>query len=184
MSRIGKQPVSIPAGVKIAVSGATVTVEGAKGKLSLQTRPEVQVVVEGSNVNITRKNDSKFARSLHGTTRANIANMIVGVTKGYQRNLDIVGVGWQGKVQGKMLTLQVGFCHTVDVEIPEGVKCVLPNAQRIEITGIDKQAVGHLAAEIRASRKPEPYKGKGIRYDGERIIRKAGKSFVGGSGGK
>lgn len=180
MSRIGKQPLSVPAGVKVSVSGSTVTVEGPKGKLTLATRPEIKVALEGSTIKVARNNESKFSKALHGTTRANLANMINGVTKGYQKNLDIVGVGWQGKVQGKQLVLQVGFCHTVDLTIPEGVKCVLPNAQRIEITGISKQAVGQFASEIRASRKPEPYKGKGVRYEGERIIRKAGKSFVGG----
>lgn len=180
MSRIGKQPLTLPAGVKIAVSGSTVTVEGPKGKLTLTTRPEIKVAVEGSRVTVNRNNDSKFSKALHGTTRANLANMIRGVTQGYQRNLDIVGVGWQGKVQGKQLVLQVGYCHTVDLNIPEGVKCVLPNPQRIEVTGISKQAVGQFASQIRASRKPEPYKGKGVRYEGERIIRKAGKSFVGG----
>jgi large subunit ribosomal protein L6 len=180
MSRIGKQPLTLPSGVKASVSGATVTVEGAKGKLTLNTRTEVKVIVEGTTLRVERKNDSKFAKALHGTTRANLANMIRGVTQGYQKNLDIIGVGWQGKVQGKQLVLQVGFCHTVDLTIPEGVKCVLPNAQRIEVTGISKQAVGQFAAEVRASRKPEPYKGKGVRYEGERIVRKAGKSFVGG----
>lgn len=175
MSRIGKQPLGIPSGVKVAVQGLQVNVEGPKGKLSLNLRPEVQVAVEGASVKISRKNESKFAKSLHGTARAILATMIEGVTKGYQRNLDIVGVGWQGKVQGKMLTLQVGFCHTVDLTIPEGVKCVLPNPQRIEITGISKQAVGQFASQIRASRKPEPYKGKGIRYSGEKINMKEAK---------
>ena len=184
MSRIGKQPLSVPGGVKVAVQGMQVNVEGPRGKLNLALRPEVQVAVDGSTIKVARKNESKFAKSLHGTTRALLATMIEGVTKGYQRNLDIVGVGWQGKVQGKTLTLQVGFCHTVDLSIPEGVKCVLPNPQRIEITGISKQAVGQFASVVRSSRKPEPYKGKGVRYEGERIIRKAGKSFVGGSAGK
>jgi large subunit ribosomal protein L6 len=180
MSRIGKQPLTIPGGVKASVSGKTVTVEGPKGKLSLDLRAEITVRVEGNTIRVDRANDSKFARALHGTTRANLANMIRGVTQGYQRNLDIVGVGWQGKVQGKQLVLQVGYCHTVDLTIPDGVKCVLPNPQRIEVSGISKQAVGQFASQIRASRKPEPYKGKGVRYEGERIIRKAGKSFVGG----
>ena len=184
MSRIGKQILTVPSGVKIAVQAGAVNVEGPKGKLSFGLRPEVQVAVEGASLKVTRKNESKFAKSLHGTTRAILATLIEGVTKGFQRNLDIVGVGWQGKVQGKTLTLQVGFCHTVDLTIPEGVKCVLPNPQRIEITGISKQAVGQFASQVRASRKPEPYKGKGVRYEGERIIRKAGKSFVGGAAGK
>ena len=180
MSRIGKQPLTLPGGVKAVVSGGSVTMEGPKGKLSLNLRPEIKVEISGTTIKVERNNDSKFSKALHGTTRANLANMIRGVTQGYQKNLDIVGVGWQGKVQGKQLVLQVGYCHTVDLDIPEGVKCVLPNPQRIEITGISKQAVGQFASVIRSSRKPEPYKGKGVRYEGERIIRKAGKSFVGG----
>jgi large subunit ribosomal protein L6 len=180
MSRVGKQPITVPAGVKLSVAGNKVSVQGSKGTLELTFRPELTVKVEGSTVSIDRKNESKLAKSLHGTTRALIANMIEGVSKGYQKNLDIVGVGWQGKVQGKKVVLQLGFCHTVDFECPNGVAVALPNPQRIEVTGIDKQAVGHFAAQIRASRKPEPYKGKGVRYEGERIVRKAGKSFVGG----
>ncbi|MCC6464355.1 MAG: 50S ribosomal protein L6 [Planctomycetes bacterium] len=184
MSRIGKQPVAIPAGVKISVAANTVNVEGPKGKLSLALRPEITVKVDGSAVVVDRKNDSKQARALHGTVRAHLANMVQGVTQGYQKILDIVGVGWGGKVQGKVLQLQVGFCHSVDLPIPEGVTCTLPNPQRLEVKGIDIQKVGQFAAQIRAAKKPEPYKGKGIRYDGEQIIRKAGKSFVGGAGGK
>ncbi len=180
MSRVGKQPIKLESGVKASVSAGTVSIEGPKGKLSIRTRPEVEVEVKDNEIIVQRRNDSKFARSMHGTTRALIANMIRGVTKGFQKNLDIVGVGWQGRVQGKKLVLQLGFCHTVDLDMPEGVTAVLPNAQRIEVTGIDKQAVGEFAARIRSARKPEPYKGKGVRYDGERIIRKAGKSFVGG----
>jgi len=180
MSRVGKQPIEVPSGVKVEVKANTVFVTGGKGTLEQNFRPEVTVSVEGSTVNVERKNESKLAKALHGTTRALISNMIEGVTKGYQKNLDIVGVGWQGKLQGRKLVLQLGFCHTVDLEVPEGLNVVMPMNQRIEITGIDKQRVGQFAAEIRAARKPEPYKGKGVRYDGERIVRKAGKSFVGG----
>ena len=180
MSRVGKQPIPMPSAVKAGVAGNTLTVEGAKGKLTMQLRPEVAVEVKDGTINVERKNNSKFARAMHGTTRALIANMIAGVTKGFQKNLDIVGVGWQGRMQGKKLVLQLGYCHTVDFDLPEGVNAVLPNPQRLEITGISKQAVGEFAARIRSARKPEPYKGKGVRYDGERIVRKAGKSFVGG----
>jgi large subunit ribosomal protein L6 len=180
MSRVGKQPIEIPSGVKVEVKGNKVSVIGGKGTLEQEFRPEITVAVEGSTVNVERRNESKLAKSLHGTMRALISNMIEGVTKGYQKNLDIVGVGWQGKLQGRTLVLQLGFCHTVDFEVPEGLNVVMPMNQRIEITGIDKQKVGQFAAEIRSARKPEPYKGKGVRYDGERIIRKAGKSFVGG----
>ncbi|MCB9893772.1 MAG: 50S ribosomal protein L6 [Planctomycetes bacterium] len=180
MSRVGKQPIEIPSGVKVEVAGNKVKVSGAKGSLETEFRPEISVGVDGNTVNVERSNDSKLAKALHGTTRALIANMIVGVTKGYQKNLDIVGVGWQGKMQGNKLVLQLGFCHTVDFVPPTGINVAIPNPQRIEVTGIDKQAVGEFAARIRSSRKPEPYKGKGVRYDGERIVRKAGKSFVGG----
>jgi large subunit ribosomal protein L6 len=180
MSRVGKQPVSVPSGVKVNVTGRSLSVEGPKGKLEMNFRPEVDVSVEDGQVMVETRGDSKFARAMHGTTRALIANMVKGVTDGFQRNLDIVGVGWQGKMQGRTLVLQVGFCHTVDLDIPEGLNVNVPHPQRIEVTGIDKQAVGEFAARIRSSRKPEPYKGKGVRYEGERIIRKAGKSFVGG----
>lgn len=180
MSRVGKQPIKLPSGVKAALSGNRLEVEGPKGKLSMQLRPEVVVEVKDGTVDVQRKNESKFSKSMHGTTRALISNMVDGVTKGFQKTLDIVGVGWQGKVQGRKLVLQLGFCHTVDMDMPEGVNAALPNPQRIEVTGIDKQAVGEFAARIRAARKPEPYKGKGVRYHDERVIRKAGKSFVGG----
>lgn len=183
MSRIGKQPIPVPGGVKIAVSGMQVKVEGPKGKLEIVFRPEVTVAVDGAKVNVGRKNESKLARSLHGTTRALIQNMINGVVKGYSQNMDIVGVGWQSKVEGKKLVLQVGFCHAIDVDIPAGVTVKLPNPQRIELAGIDKQSVRHFAALLRGLRKPEPYKGKGIRYEGEHIALKAGKSFVGGGAG-
>ncbi|MBX3459547.1 MAG: 50S ribosomal protein L6 [Planctomycetes bacterium] len=180
MSRVGKQPVQLPKGVKASVAGNALTIEGGKGKLSITLRPEVKVEVKDDQIHVSRNNDSKFARAMHGTVRALASNMIQGVTKGFQKNLDIIGVGWQGKMQGRKLVLQLGYCHTVDFDLPEGINCVIPNPQRLEITGIDKQAVGEFAARVRAARKPEPYKGKGVRYDGERIIRKAGKSFVGG----
>ncbi len=166
--------------MKVSLEGSTLKVEGPKGSLTRGLSPLVSVNVGEKEVTVERKNDSKPARAQHGTTRAIIANMVKGVVTGFQTNLDIVGVGWQGKLQGRKLVLQLGFCHTVDFDVPEGVDCALPNPQRIEVTGADKQAVGQFAAEIRASRKPEPYKGKGVRYADERIIRKAGKSFVGG----
>ena len=183
MSRIGKQTVTVPSGVKVAVSGMKVQVEGPKGKLEIGFRPEVQVSVDGASVKIARKNDSKLAKSLHGTTRALIQNMINGVTKGYLQNLDVVGVGWNVKVEGKKLVMMVGFAHTLEEVIPAGVSVKLPNPQRIELSGNDKQAVRHFAAKLRGLRMPEPYKGKGIRYEGEHITLKAGKSFVGGAGG-
>jgi large subunit ribosomal protein L6 len=183
MSRIGKQPVTVPSGVKVAVSGMKVQVEGPKGKLEIGFRPEVTVSVDGAQVKVVRKNDSKLAKSLHGTTRALIQNMINGVVKGYTQNMDIVGVGWNVKVDGKKLVMMVGFAHTLEEVIPAGVTVKLPNPQRIELAGTDKQAVRHFAAKLRGLRTPEPYKGKGIRYEGEHIALKAGKSFVGGAGG-
>jgi len=183
MSRIGKQPISVPSGVKVAVSGMKVQVEGPKGKLEVGFRPEVTVAVDGGAVKVGRKNESKLAKSLHGTTRALIQNMINGVVKGYLQNMDIVGVGWNAKVDGKKLVMMVGFAHTLEEVIPAGVNVKLPNPQRLEISGIDKQAVRHFAAKLRGLRTPEPYKGKGIRYEGEHVALKAGKSFVGGAGG-
>ncbi|MCC6574518.1 MAG: 50S ribosomal protein L6 [Planctomycetes bacterium] len=183
MSRIGRLPVDVPAGVKIEVKGMTIKVDGPKGKLEFTHRPEIGVAIEGAVVKVSRKNESKLAKSLHGLTRALIHNMLQGALKGYQEILDIVGVGWQAKKEGKNVSMQIGYCHTVDVAIPEGVNVNLPNPQRIEISGADKQKVGHLAAQIRSVRPPEPYKGKGIRYVGEHVARKAGKSFVGGGAG-
>ncbi len=184
MSRIGRLPVEVPAGIKIEVKGLTVKVDGPKGKLEFTHRPEISVAVEGPLVKVNRKNESKQAKALHGLTRALISNMIEGALKGYQEILDIVGVGWQAKKDGKNISMQIGYCHTVDIPIPEGVTVNLPNPQRIEVAGADKQKVGQLAAQIRSVRPPEPYKGKGIRYVGEHVERKAGKSFVGGAGGK
>lgn len=180
MSRVGKQPIEIPGGVKVSHEGSTIKVEGPKGKLERRLSPLVNVNVGEKEITVERKNDSKPARAQHGTSRALIANMVEGVVKGFQTNLDIVGVGWQGKKQGNKISMQLGFCHTVDFDVPEGLNVEFPNPQRIEVTGADKQAVGQFAAMIRASRKPEPYKGKGVRYADERIVRKAGKSFVGG----
>ncbi|MHC4840875.1 MAG: 50S ribosomal protein L6 [Planctomycetota bacterium] len=181
MSRIGKQPISIPSGVKVDVNGGKVAVSGPKGNLDLDVRQDVvSVALEDNKVVVSRKGDQKFAKAMHGTTQRLIMNMVKGVTDGFQKNLDIIGVGWQAKIQGKMLSMQLGFCHTVDMDIPEGLQVNVPNPQRIEVIGIDKQMVGEFAASIRASRKPEPYKGKGVRYADEQIVRKAGKSFVGG----
>ncbi|MCF6228144.1 MAG: 50S ribosomal protein L6 [Planctomycetes bacterium] len=181
MSRIGKQPISIPSGVKVEVNGKNVAVSGSKGNLDLDFRDDVvSVAVEDNKVVVTRKSDEKFARAMHGTTQRLIANMVKGVTDGFQKNLDIHGVGWQAKLVGKMLSMQLGFCHTVDMNIPEGLQVNVPNPQRIEVIGINKQMVGEFAASVRASRKPEPYKGKGVRYMDEVVVRKAGKSFVGG----
>lgn len=181
MSRIGKQAISIPSGVKVDVNGGSIAVNGPKGTLEYSVRGDVvSVAVEDNRVVVSRSSEEKFARAMHGTTQRLIENMVKGVVSGYQKNLDIHGVGWQAKIIDKQLVMQLGFCHTVDMDIPEGLQVNVPNPQRIEVIGIDKQQVGQFAAEVRASRKPEPYKGKGVRYEGEIVVRKAGKSFVGG----
>lgn len=179
MSRIGKKPIPVPANVKVAVSGEQVQVEGPKGKISERFRREVRVKVDDKEkrVLVERTSESPFARAYHGTSRALIANMVRGVTVGFQRNLDIVGVGFNAKVQGKNLVLQVGFSHPVELPIPEGVQVEIPNPTKIFVKSSNKQKVGEFAAEIRRIRPPEPYKGKGIRYEDEKVIRKAGKAF-------
>ena len=181
MSRIARKPVMIPSGVKVAVNAAarTVNLEGPKGKLSLKYRPEVGVKVEGSQVEVTM--DPKLVdvggnRAFWGTTRALIATGIEGVLKGYEKKLEIIGVGWGARVQGKKLVLTVGFANTLDVAIPDGVK-VEVNQTMVTVSGPDKQAVGEFAAKCRAKRKPEPYNGKGIKYVDEVIQRKQGKAF-------
>jgi len=180
MSRIGKKPVPIPKGVKVQLADRAITVEGPKGKLQWEFRPEVSVDYDEKSqiISIARHDEEHFSRALHGTTRAMIVNMIVGVTQGYERRLEIIGVGYLAAVQGKTLQLRVGFANELQVPIPEGIKVSVPDQQHIVIQGIDKQLVGHFAACVRASRKPEPYKGKGIRYLGEPVRRKQGKAMV------
>jgi large subunit ribosomal protein L6 len=180
MSRIGKKSIDLPKGVTATVSGRTVTVKGAKHSLTIEHRPEVKVAVAGDKVSVTREGDDKHARAYHGLTRALISNMVDGVTKGFRKELEIVGVGWTARVQGKKIALSVGYADTREVEIPAGVT-VEVNQTRIAVSGPDKQAVGQLAAAIRAERKPEPYNGKGIKYVDEVIIRKEGKAFAGGA---
>lgn len=181
MSRIGKQPVVIPQGVKIQQvtqdGGGVLRVEGPKGKLSVTVRPEVSVAVEGNAIKVKRRGESAFERAYHGTVRALIANMIEGVTKGFEKRLEIEGVGYNAKVDKKSLVLQIGFCHPVNVPIPDGIAVATPKPTVISVTGPDKQMVGEFAATVRKIRPPEPYKGKGIRYAGEKILRKAGKTF-------
>jgi large subunit ribosomal protein L6 len=181
MSRIARKPVMIPSGVKVAVNAAahTVNLEGPKGKLSLKYRPEVGVKVDGSTLEVTMDPalvDVGGNRAFWGTTRALIATGIEGVLKGYERKLEIVGVGWGARIQGKKLVLTVGFANTLDVAIPDGVK-VEVNQTMVTVSGPDKQAVGEFAAKCRAKRKPEPYNGKGIKYVDEVIQRKQGKAF-------
>lgn len=185
MSRIGKQPVSVPAGVKVSVAGRKVNVEGRLGKLEFEHRSEVSVAFDEAarKIVVTRDGDSRLARALHGLTRAMIANMVVGVTKGYEKSLEIVGVGYGAKLQGRLLALTVGYADTRLVSIPDGVIVELPSATRVIIKGPDKQKVGDFAARARKVRKPEPYQGKGIRYSNEVVRRKAGKAFAGTAGG-
>lgn len=178
MSRIGKKPVAIPSGVKVNVGEREITVEGKLGKLVWSHRPEVQVTVEdgGKSVVVTRKKDERQDRAYHGLTRAIVQNMIVGVTEGYEKRLEIQGVGYLGAVQNDVLQLRVGFANEVHKKIPAGLTVTCPDQTHIVIKGIDKQKVGQFAAEVRAVRKPEPYKGKGVRYEGEQVRRKAGKT--------
>ena len=181
MSRIARKPVMIPAGVKVAVNPAsrTVNFEGPKGKLSMKYRPEVGVKLEGANVEVTMDPaivELGSNRAFWGTTRALIATAVEGVLKGYEKKLEIVGVGWGAKVQGKKLVLTVGFANTLDVAIPDGVKVEVVQMM-ITVSGPDKQAVGEFASKCRAKRKPEPYNGKGIKYTTEVIQRKQGKAF-------
>ncbi len=179
MSRIGKKPVAVPQKVKVSVSGGTVTMEGPKGKISRTFRPEVEVSFSqpDSALRVERKGDEAFARAYHGTTRAHLANMVRGVSDGFERALSIVGVGYNAKLQGQKLTLSVGFSHPVEMVIPEGVSVEVPQPTRILVRSVDKQKVGEFAARVRKVRPPEPYKGKGIRYEDERVVKKAGKAF-------
>ncbi|MBX3420176.1 MAG: 50S ribosomal protein L6 [Pirellulaceae bacterium] len=176
MSRIGKKPVAIVDGVKVSVQDRTVLVEGPKGKLQFQCRPEVSVAVSDGSVCVSRDTESRTARELHGLTRAVINNMIHGVKNGYEKRLEVVGVGYLCAIQGKQLQLRVGFANELKKAIPEGLSVTCPDQTHIVVQGCDKQQVGQFAAEVRALRKPEPYKGKGIRYQGEQVKIKPGKS--------
>ena len=175
MSRIGKKPVPIPSGVTANLSGQTISVKGPKGTLQLMLHDDVAAKMEGGSVQIDPLNDSKRARAMWGTMRALLANVIDGVTKGFERRLEITGVGYRAAVQGKSLQLQLGYSHEVNYPIPDGIAIVTPKPTEIVVTGIDKQKVGQVAAEIREFRSPEPYKGKGIKFAGEYIFRKEGK---------
>jgi large subunit ribosomal protein L6 len=179
MSRLGKRPIPLPAGVTVKVSGQNVTVTGKGGTLSRELQPGVTITASDREVEIGREDDSKKLKEQHGLSWALVRGMVEGVSQGFKKELEIVGVGWNAKMQGNLLVLQIGFCHTVDMQVPSDVKLTLVTPQKLEITGIDKQAVGQFAAEIRAVRPPEPYKGKGIRYVGEHVERKVGKSQVG-----
>jgi large subunit ribosomal protein L6 len=176
MSRIGKLPVEVPKGVEVSLAAGTLTVKGPKGTLAMQPHGDMTVVVDGPEVRVERPSDAKNHRALHGLTRALIANMMEGVTQGFSKTLEIQGVGYKAEQKGQKVLITVGFSHTVEYTAAEGVKIECPNATTIVVSGPDKQKVGQAAAEIRAVRPPEPYKGKGIRYQGEQVRRKAGKT--------
>jgi large subunit ribosomal protein L6 len=177
MSRIGKQPITVPSGVEVTIDGGAVRVKGPKGQLEHRLVGDIAVARDGDALNVTRRDDSRSNRSLHGLQRSLIANMVVGVSDGFAKELEIVGVGYRAQAQGpNAIELAVGFSHPVRFEAPEGITFEVPQPTRIVVRGHDKQLVGQVAADIRKIRKPEPYKGKGIRYANEHIRRKAGKS--------
>ncbi|AEJ44911.1 ribosomal protein L6 [Alicyclobacillus acidocaldarius subsp. acidocaldarius Tc-4-1] len=176
MSRIGRKPIPIPAGVEVSVNGTEVTVKGPKGQLTRRVHPEMRVIVEDNQVIVERPSDEKLHRALHGTTRSVIANMVEGVTNGYTKSLELVGVGYRAAKQGNKVTLSVGFSHPVDLPQVEGIEVEVPAQNKIVVRGIDKELVGIYAAKVRSIRPPEPYKGKGIRYEGENVRRKVGKT--------
>ncbi|MCI3179356.1 50S ribosomal protein L6 [Caulobacter sp. CCUG 60055] len=175
MSRIGKKAVAIPSGVNITLAGQTVTVKGPKGQLTWTVADEIEVKREGAELTLAPRDESKRAKSMWGLSRTLVANMVHGVTQGYEETLELVGVGYRAAMKGQALSMQLGFSHEVDVPAPQGITFAVPKQTEIKIAGIDKQAVGEIAAKIRRIRPPEPYKGKGVRYAGETVRRKEGK---------
>ena len=175
MSRIGKKAVPVPAGVTATIDNGTMSVKGPKGTLSLVLRDEISYTVENDGISVQPANDTKRARAFWGMQRTLVQNLVTGVTEGFTKKLLITGVGYRAAAQGRNLRLQLGYSHDVNVDVPEGIEVKTPDATTVEISGSDKQKVGQLAAEIRRWRKPEPYKGKGIKYEGEFIFRKEGK---------
>jgi large subunit ribosomal protein L6 len=182
MSRIGRLPIQVPAGVDVAIEGRHVTVTGPKGTLSRDLHPEMGVARDGDTVVVTRPSETKTHKQLHGLTRTLVNNMVVGVTAGYRKGLEITGVGYRAVLVGRKLQLSLGYSHPVEIDPPSGITFELENPTKLAVVGIDKELVGEIASRVRASRKPEPYKGKGVRYAGEQIRRKAGKA--GKIGGK
>jgi large subunit ribosomal protein L6 len=176
MSRIGKKPIEIPTGVTITMNGDVVTVKGPKGELTRSFNPDIEIKVEENVINLSRPSESKEHRSIHGTTRSLLANMVEGVSKGFEKSLELIGVGYRAQKQGKKLVLSVGYSHPVEFEPEEGVEVEVPSNTKVIVKGINKERVGALAANIRQVRPPEPYKGKGIRYEGEVVRRKEGKT--------
>jgi len=177
MSRIGNSPIPVPAGVDISVNGPSVSIKGPKGELQIDLPEGISARQEGEELFVERPNDDTNSKALHGLARSLVNNMVHGVSEGYRKDLEIIGVGYRAAAKGKDgLDLQLGFSHPVSYKAPSGIEFEVPDQQKISVIGIDKQVVGQVAAEIRAFRKPEPYKGKGIRYVGEHVIRKAGKA--------
>jgi large subunit ribosomal protein L6 len=176
MSRIGRLPIDIPSGVDVKVDGSAVTVKGPKGELALTVKSPIEVKLEDGQLLVTRPDDERESRSLHGLTRTLIANQIIGVTDGYSKGLEIVGTGYRVQAKGNSLEFALGYSHSITVDPPEGISFAVEGNNKLTVHGIDKQAVGEVAANIRKLRKPEPYKGKGVRYAGEVVRRKAGKS--------
>jgi large subunit ribosomal protein L6 len=175
LSRIGKQPIAIPDGVEVEVKPGTVRVKGPKGELSQEVSREMTVTLDDGTVTVTRPTDRGEHRALHGLTRSLIANMVQGVTEGYERRLEIQGVGYRAQLKGRALEMSLGFSHPITVQAPEGIEFEVPQPTEVVVRGIDKQLVGEIAARIRKNRPPEPYKGKGVRYAGEHVARKVGK---------
>ena len=175
MSRIGKKPIEIPSGVTLTVEGQTVTVKGPKGQLAWTVADEIELRQEGADLIMSPRDDSKRAASMWGLSRTLVNNMVVGVTTGYEQTLELVGVGYRAAMKGNALSMQLGFSHDVDIPAPQGVTFAVPKQTEVKISGIDKQLVGETAAKIRRIRPPEPYKGKGVRYAGEKVRRKEGK---------
>ena len=182
MSRIGRLPISVPSGVDVTIDGRHVTVRGPRGVLSRELHPDIVVDRRDDEIVVTRPTEQKVHKQLHGLTRTLVNNMVVGVTTGYRKGLEITGVGYRAALVGRKLQLNLGYSHPVEIEPPEGISFELENPTRLAVIGIDKELVGQIAARVRSTRKPEPYKGKGVRYAGERIRRKAGKA--GKIGGK
>ena len=175
MSRIGKKPVAIPSGVTVKVDGQTVSVKGAKGELKFVVPDDVEVKFENNSISVNPRHETKRARALWGTSRAQVNNLVVGVTQGFEKKLEITGVGYKAAVAGKNLQLSLGYSHDINYPIPAGIAIATPKPTEVTVTGIDKRQVGQVAAEIRGYRGPEPYKGKGVKYAGEKIVRKEGK---------
>jgi large subunit ribosomal protein L6 len=176
VSRIGRMPIVIPAGVKVKISGQEVTVEGSKGKLTREFHPDITVKQEEGNLIVTRSSDNRLQRSLHGLSRSLLANMVDGVTKGFEKNLELSGVGYRAQKTGTKLTLQIGYSHPVEYDPPKGIDIVIEGTNKIRIMGVDKELVGETAAEIKRFRIPDAYKGKGIKYAGEKLRLKPGKA--------